>query len=336
MDRRQFLKGVFAGTAATAACSVAPVQEAEAIARDPLPLPEGAVGMLYDSTICVGCKACVAACKRANDMPVDIPYDLSSWNGETWDTAEDLGGKTLNVIKVYQNGTMETKDAEENGFAFIKRHCLHCVDPSCVSVCPVKAMTKDDVTGIVSHDKDRCIGCRYCVLGCPFGVPRYQYDDAFGQITKCKFCEHLQADGQLPACCDVCPTGASLFGDVRELQAEADRRLAAQPGDIYVFPRGNLSAKPEDQRAGHEAPLKTYKKHVYGQTEVGSTQVRYLSAVNFDKLGLPALPEQAFSAVSEGLQHTLYKGMIAPAVLLGGLMYFAYRNTRDGDEDGLD
>lgn len=332
MDRRQFLKGVFAGTAATAACSVAPVKEAQAIARPALPLPDKAVGMLYDSTLCVGCKACVAACKRANGMPVDIPYDLSTWNGETWDSAEDLGGKTLNVIKVYQNGTMDTKDQEVDGFAFVKRHCLHCVDPSCVSVCPVGAMSKDGLSGIVSHDKDRCIGCRYCVIGCPFGVPRYQYDDAFGQITKCKFCDHLQADGGMPACCDVCPTGASLFGDVRELQAEADRRLELQPGETYNFPRGELGAG----RPGHEAQVKTYKKHVYGETEVGSTQVRYLSAVDFDKLGLPALPEQAFSAVSEGLQHTLYKGMVAPAVLLGGLMYFAYKNTRDGDDDGLD
>jgi len=288
------------------------------------------VGMRYDSTLCVGCRACVTACKEANDMPVEQPARLADWNARTWDAAEDLSGETLNVIQVYQDGTKVNKDEAENGYAFVKRHCLHCVDPSCVSVCPVSAMQKDPLTGIVSHDPDACIGCRYCVYGCPFGVPQYDFDDAFGRIQKCQFCAHLQKKGQLPACCDVCPTGASLFGLVAELQEEARRRLAAEPGDRYVFPRGKLGG----DRAGHEASIPRYDSHLYGEHEAGGTQVRYLTGIAHDKLGLPKLPDESYASVSEGVQHTLYKGMIAPVALFAGLLFLARRNSgKPGDDE---
>ena len=129
-----------------------------------------AVGILYNSTLCVGCKACVAACKAANGAPAVVPATLADWNQGEWDSAEDLDGRTLNVIKAYVNGTREVKNREIDGFAFVKRHCLHCIDPSCVSVCPVSAMQKHPVTGIVTNNKDACMGCRYCSC-LSFGVP---------------------------------------------------------------------------------------------------------------------------------------------------------------------
>lgn len=320
VNRREFLKLAATGMGA-ALCS----SPATALQRERLPLSPDAVGMLYDSTLCIGCKACMVACKEANNMPVEF-----SGEQRLWDVPLETSGKTLNVIKLYKDGQGQHKDQESNGYAFMKRHCLHCVDPSCVSVCPVSAMTKDPVSGIVEHHEDRCIGCRYCVYSCPFGIPKYEYDEAFGQIQKCEFCVHLQVKGEIPACCDVCPTGASLFGKVSDLKQEATRRLQKQAGEWHVFPRGKLGAG----RPPHEATLAVYKPHVYGLNELGGTQIMYMSGVPFDKLGLPTdVPDYSYPSLAEGIQHTLYKWMIAPLVLLAGLAVIVRRNTRHSHDD---
>ena len=333
LNRRDFLKMSAAGVGG-ALCS----NNAHAVQREPKKLPPEAVGMLYDSTLCIGCKACMAACKQANGMPPEQTGEADVM----WDTPIELSGKTLNVIKVYRDETVpasaETplvKDQEQNGYAFMKRHCLHCVDPSCVSACPVSAMTKDPLTGIVEHHADRCIGCRYCVYGCPFGVPKYEYNNAFGQIQKCQFCAHLQAKGQLPACCDVCPTGATLFGKVEDLKKEAAQRMAKQPGEKYVFPRGILGG----DRPPHEATIPKYHQNLYGDNELGGTQILYMAGMPLDKLGLPTnVPDYGYPTMSEGIQHMLYKWMLAPAVLLTGLAYVVHRNTQKShdaeDESG--
>jgi Fe-S-cluster-containing dehydrogenase component len=183
-------------------------------------------------------------------------------------------------------------------------------------------MQKDAGTGIVSYDPAACIGCRYCTFGCPFGVPQFDLAGAFGQINKCEMCRHLQAEGKIPACCDVCPTGASLFGPVEALQAEADRRLAAEAGTAMTFPRGDI----RQDRPRHEGRVPEYQQHTYGQTEVGGTQVRYLSAVSFQTLGLPELPDFAPSRLSEGIQHTIYQWLIAPVVAIVGVAFLVRRN----------
>jgi len=325
LSRRQFL-----GRAAAGAAAAAVPGHAEAFGpRAPKQLPAGALGMLYDSTLCIGCRACVVACKQANGMPAEQPAKFAAWNEGTWDTAEDLSGKTLNVIRVYTDGTREQKDREHDGYAFVKRHCLHCVDPSCVSVCPVSAMRKDPDTGVVTHDEDACIGCRYCVYGCPFSVPQYQLDEPFGRIEKCQLCSHLLAEGRLPACCDVCPTGASLFGRVDELQAEAERRLRLQPGEPAVFDRGRLGG----DRPPNAARAARYEPVVYGVSEVGGTQVRTLAGVPHEKLGLPKLPSTSYAAVAEGMQHALYRGFIAPIVVLAGLILAARRSLKRDPAD---
>jgi Fe-S-cluster-containing dehydrogenase component len=318
IDRRQFLKGVLAGGAAAATCAPTAAQ-----ARGNLTMPPKAMGLLYDSTLCIGCKACVAACKESNHLPPEY-----SKPDDVWDTPLDISGKTKNIIKMYKNGSGLTKNAEVDGYAFMKHSCLHCVDPSCVSACPVSAMHKDPVTGIVSYDAKACIGCRYCVVACPFSVPRFQYDKAFPKIVKCELCNHLKPGDkfQYSACAQVCPTGATLYGPTAELKKEADRRLALKPGETTVYPRGKVGSGDT-----YEGKVAKYIHRVYGDRELGGTQVLKLSSVPMDKLGMPELPERSFASVSETMQHSLYSYLITPAIVLGGLVIAAKRNVREDD-----
>ncbi len=322
--RREFLKGVLASSAAVTAAAVSP----PACARDTLVRPTEALGLLYDATLCIGCKACVAACKEANNNPPEF-----STEDHLWDTPLDTSGYTFNLIKMYRNGTMETKDAEVNGFAFMKTSCMHCADPSCVSACPVSAMVKDPITGIVSYDPQACVGCRYCVVACPFGIPKYQYDSPTGKIGKCELCRHRYKDGHYSACAEVCPTGATLFGKTSELLPEAKRRIALKPGSQTRYPRGKIGGPDQS----YEAPVGKYLNHVYGEKEYGGTQVLKLSAVTFEKVGMPDLPpNKSGAATSETIQHTLYGGLIMPLAVLGALSFIAKKNVRDEDDSSAD
>lgn len=332
-SRRDFLKGCLAG-GAVAATAIVPETAA---ARDTLKRPPEALGLLYDATLCVGCQACVAACKQANENPAEF-----NAMDKLWDTPLDTTGNTFNLIKMYRNGTMASKDAETNGFSFMKTSCMHCADPSCVSACPVSAMIKDPVTGVVGYDPDACIGCRYCVAACPFGIPKYQYDSPTGKIGKCELCRHRNKDGNYSACAEVCPTGATLFGRTEDLLAEAKRRLALKPGEWATMPRGRLipaNETPEQaakwkglREQSYEAQVGNYLQHVYGEHEYGGTQVLKLSAVNFQKVGMPDLPPKSSAATSETIQHTLYGGMVMPLAVLAGLTWIAKRNVVEDEE----
>lgn len=317
--RRHFLKGVLASGAAITTAAVAP----PVCARETHSRPADALGLLYDATLCVGCKACLTACKTANGLAPEF-----STADHLWDTPLDTSAYTFNLIKMYRNGTMETKDAEVNGYAFMQTSCMHCADPSCVSACPVSAMTKDPVTGIVAYDPDACVGCRYCVVACPFGIPKYQYDSPTGKIGKCELCRHRYKDGHYSACAEVCPTGATLYGKSSDLLAEAKRRIALKPGSLTHYPRGKISGPDQS----YEAPVGKYLQHVYGEKEYGGTQVLKLSGVAFDKVGMPNLPPTSSAATSETIQHSLYGGMLMPIAVLGVLGFIARRNVHDEDD----
>lgn len=318
IDRRRFLT-LATGSVGAAAAAAPDVAEA----RPNHTMPDEALGLLFDGTLCIGCRACMPACKAANDMPAT--RNAISQQGEPpealWETPLDISGETLNVIKAYVDGTGQTKDQVEDGYAFTKRSCLHCVDPSCVSACPVSAMTKDPVDGIVGYNVDACIGCRYCVAACPFGVPQFTFGGPVPKISKCQLCKHRYADGHFAACAEVCPTGATLYGKVKDLKAEIARRRGLEPGTDTVIPRGKIGG--DDQYIGK---IGQYVDHVYGEHEIGGTQVLHLSGVPFELLGKPNLPDVAPAAISETIQHGIYYGLIAPITFLGILVAAARRN----------
>lgn len=291
INRRDFLKATSGGALLLAAG--ASVAEAENT-----PLSPGAVGILYDATLCIGCKSCMVNCKRVNSTEPGgalytpgraIPYERRGPEG-TWDEVTDLSDQSLSIIRAYKNGTGVNRNEEVNGFSFVKNHCMHCLNPACASVCPVAALKKDPVSGAVIYEKERCIGCRYCQVACPFGIPRFEWASSNPRIVKCQLCQHRYATGGYSACCEFCPTGASIFGPVRELREEAKRRLALKPGDSYDYPTQTVSST-------HRMPKSAsrYLNRIYGLTEAGGTQYLLLAGVPFDKLGFnPRITDQEY------------------------------------------
>ncbi|MBZ0269209.1 hydrogenase 2 operon protein HybA, partial [bacterium] len=268
-SRRTFLKTV-AGAGAGAMAAAAP-----AAAEERREAPADAVGMLYDTTKCIGCKTCVVACHEANDLP---PDNRTAADG-LYDAPDRLNDRTKNIIKLYKEG---------DRLSYMKSQCMHCVDPACVGACMIGALQKREY-GIVTWDSSRCIGCRYCQVACPFSIPKFEWESATPRIIKCELCNHRLAEGKIPACCEVCPREAVIYGTRKELLAEAHRRLEENPG--------------------------RYVDRIYGEHDGGGTQVLYLSHVPFEKLGLPTLGEESVPALNRKIQHGIYRGFLAPAAL---------------------
>ena len=262
------------------------------------------IGMLYDATRCVGCKACMATCKRVNRDYGNLSYERAPFDPDgLWDAPTDLSGNTRTLIKLYKESA--------GRWSYVKYSCMHCQTPSCVSVCPVSAMTKDQGTGIVDYDKNKCIGCRYCQIACAFNIPRFQWELKAPQIVKCDLCKSTNLRGKgIPACAEVCPVGAITFGKRGGLLQEARTRISANPG--------------------------RYGGAIYGEHEVGGTNHLYLAAVPFGDLGLPSLPDRPPAEFSENIQHTIYKGFVAPVALYGLLCVISLRNRRRREQAGIE
>jgi len=205
---------------------------------------EDSVAMLYDATKCVGCRACQVACKKRSNLPPETDAQ------GIYEMPHDLSADTWTMIKVYK---------EDTDHSFVKNQCMHCIDPACVSVCPVAALEKLE-SGPVIYHPERCIGCRYCMAACPFGIPKSQWEEPLPLIQKCDFCADRLAQGEAPACGEVCPTGALIFGKRDSLLEEAHNRLNNNPN---------------------------YFQHVYGENEIGGTAMLYVAGVDFGKLGFP-------------------------------------------------
>jgi formate dehydrogenase iron-sulfur subunit len=205
--------------------------------------------MLYDSIKCVGCRACQVACKARSNLPPVLD------SSKLYEAPRDLSAYTWTLIQLYKS---------ETATSFVKHQCMHCIDPACVSVCPVAALEKT-ASGPVVYHQERCIGCRYCMAACPFGIPKSQWDKALPLIQKCDFCADRLADGQQPACGAVCPTGALISGTRQQMLETAYSRLTAS---------------------------RAYYQHVYGENEAGGTSMLYIANTNFKNLGFPELSDR--------------------------------------------
>jgi formate dehydrogenase beta subunit len=289
LSRRDFFK--FAGLTAGLAVASNQAKSAGASAGTADQAGEQ-VSMLYDTTKCIGCRACQTACREANGKPVELD--------ETgrYDVPVALSGSTWTVIQLYNDGG---ESAQQEDWSFVKRNCMHCVDPACVSACTIGALQKTP-EGPVTYNDDVCFGCRYCMVACPYDVPKYQWDTTSPFVQKCDFCVNngRMGGGEGPACVDVCPTGALVFGTRDELLADAHARIADNPGTYH-----------EDR--------------IYGEQEAGGTLQLYLSHVPFEQLGLPTLGPDALPPKTQ-IANWSVPGII---VGMGGLMTAAYFVRKD-------
>ncbi len=227
---------------------------------------------LVDITACVGCNSCQAACKEENKLP----------NREE----NHLSATAYTALSQYGDDT------------YVRRMCQHCVEPTCVSVCPVGAFTKT-ANGPVLYDESKCIGCRYCIQACPFSVPRYEWNSNSPRVRKCRMCAERVAAGRQPACVEACPTGATTFGDRDAMLVEARRRIQAEPSK--------------------------YVQRIYGEAEGGGTSVFYISSTPFEELGfdtaLKTPPPMLTAVVMEKIPGVVSVG----AALLYGIYWITNR-----------
>ena len=297
LSRRTFFK-----VGAVTATTMAGVGRAEAAAG--MTAAADAKAVLVDTTKCVGCRTCEAACAEANSLAnrPERPDDEAIFDSRR--TTDEF---TYTVVNRFEGRPA----GDERPMRFIKTQCMHCIDPACASACPARALEKNP-HGPVTYTGDRCLGCRYCMVSCPFDMPKFEYSKAVPYVKKCTFCAPRQAQGLPPACADACPTGALTFGLRAELLEEAKRRIYQNPG--------------------------VYAPHVNGEHEAGGTSWLYISDLRPEDLGLkagvenmprPRLASSALGAVP--MVMTLW-----PPILMG---LYALRNRNaeadaDVTEDG--
>ncbi len=233
--------------------------------------------LLYDDTMCIGCKQCEAACAEQNHLPYN----------------EQIAAEQ--VTSAHKFTAVVTKQDK-----FMRRLCMHCQDPACVSVCPVAALRKTPA-GPVIYDESRCMGCRYCMVACPFGVPKYEWAKVLPKVQKCIMCPDRIAAGKPTACAEACPTGATKFGERDELIREAQERIRTNPSN--------------------------YAPHVFGIEEVGGTSVLLLSGIPFDQwdLRLSDLPKDPLPLYTYKVLSRIPDFVPLGGIVLGGVWWITHR-----------
>ena len=288
IERRNFLKQLFGiGSFAFVSKSI------KAYARDNSPTFPDHLGVLVDTTLCIGCRSCEEACNQINK---DLPRRPREYfrDNSVFDKRRRMDENAYTVVNKYENPENPGKPV------FVKFQCMHCLEPACMSACIVGALSKKP-NGAVIYDSWKCIGCRYCIAACPFQVPAYEFNNAFApQVRKCTFCfNERTSKGKAPACVQACPMGAMTFGKRSDLIILANKRIKDYP-DRYL-------------------------PHIYGEHELGGTSWLYLSGVPFEDIDFPKFGNKSIPSYTEPIQHALFKYLIPPVVLygvLGGFMWF--------------
>ncbi len=233
-------------------------------------------GILYDSTRCVGCQTCEYVCAETHGLP------------------EPSDGPEIGVIRKTDETRRTVVNAFEspNGEVDIKQQCMHCNEPACAAACLTQAMYKTK-EGPVIWREDKCMGCRYCMVSCPFDVPKFEYHSANPKITKCDMCYDRIKEGKIPACAENCPAEAIQFGKRSELIKEARKRIVENP-DVYT-------------------------DYIYGEKEAGGTGLLYLAPISFDKLGFKTgLQKTSYPELSKGFLYAVPSVFVLwPTILLG-------------------
>jgi len=241
--------------------------------------------ILYDSTLCIGCRACEGACAERWGLPYNDKIA----------SEERISAHKLTTIVTH-------------GERFSRRLCMNCLQPACVSVCPVGALQKT-VLGPVTYDPEKCMGCRYCMQACPFQVPTYEWSSWLPRMRKCDMCYERQSHGKLTACAEACPVGATKNGDRDALIAEAHERISEKPDQYY--------------------------KKIYGLDVVGGTSVLYLSAVPFEQIGLRTnLPQEPLPMLTWRVLEMLPDVVSTGTVLLGGIWWITNRRAEVARKEG--
>lgn len=257
------------------------------------PEPTGDVefnAVLVDSARCEGCQSCEFACAEANGLPAPTDSPVA---GEI----RKIDENRRSVINAYNTS---------KGEVYVKKQCMHCNEPACAAACLTKAMHKTE-EGPVIWRGDKCMGCRYCMVSCPFDIPKFEYHSANPEIRKCSMCYDRMQEGKIPACVENCPADALMFGTRRELLKEARRRIHENP-DLYA-------------------------DHIYGEHEAGGTGFLYLSKVPFNEIGFnTSIQTSTYPELSKGFLYSVPTIFVLwPAILLG--IREATKNNQPKEEE---
>ena len=242
--------------------------------------------ILTDTTKCIGCRECVVACKKENELLPDVP--------RRWNLDDGLSARNWTSIIDRPDGN------------YVRKQCRHCLEPACEASCPVGAITKTEA-GPVVYDGDKCMGCRYCMMACPYGIPRYDWDQAVPYIRKCVLCYETRVKhGKQPACTEACPTEATIFGDRADLIQLAHQRIRSEP--------------------------ERYIDKVWGEHEVGGTSVLYIANTDLSFLAPGQLDDEPMPERTKLAMNAVPFTFVGVAAAMAGVNWVIGRRMKLEEE----